>query len=570
MHIQVILLPAKILLFDQDSLLLQKVYDLMKNTLFLYILLCLPGALQADTAKNKKQEAETLIEKSVNAMYTNPAEAMYYANKVIELFPGEQKNDQKAEAIFYNSQAEQLLGNFDQSIKSLYDALEYVTPENRRLNGQIYALMGILYCRLTDYNKAIELNEKATSMFKSLGDSTSLALCYNDRGIIHAFLHEFNTAEQFLRQALAINRAQRNLKSVAANLNNLCLFEGNSEEKLEFINEAIVINRNLNSQWSLGENYNNMGRQYFYAKQYQKALDALEKAYETATRIGAKELICDNYEYSSWVYNALGDYKNAYKCLMQLHILSQELQSGSKLRIVEQEISHKRYLDQQRKAERKEQAYEIELLKRNLFALLIVFISLTVFGIFLYKWYKRKKNMQLMVARYNLEQSERELAELKVRQQELELKSVQHALDNSRREATSFAVFLQSRNEMLDKIREMIKQGYKMDLQTLIPHLKKVNAFIGQYQSGDKANSALLTNVEEKNQEFLQRLSERHPHLTQGEKHLAGLLRVNLSTKEIAMLTGNVPKTINMNRYRLRKSLNLSSEEDLTDYLQNI
>lgn len=45
--------------------------------------------------------------------------------------------------------------------------------------------------------------------------------------------------------------------------------------------------------------------------------------------------------------------------------------------------------------------------------------------------------MQLMVARYNLEQSEHELAELKVRQQELELKSVQSALDNSRQEATS-------------------------------------------------------------------------------------------------------------------------------------
>ena len=47
----------------------------------------------------------------------------------------------------------------------------------------------------------------------------------------------------------------------------------------------------------------------------------------------------------------------------------------------------------------------------------------------------------------------------------------------------------------------------------------------------------------------------RHPNLTQGEKHLASLLRVNLSTKEIAMLTGNTPKTINMNRYRLRKAL---------------
>lgn len=541
----------------------------MKNNLLLCILFCLLNISWAN-AHEKQQEAEMLIKKSAGAMYNNPKQAMYYASKVIGLFPEDQRNDQKAEAILYHSQAEQLLGNFDQSIKTLYDALECVTPENKGLSAQIYALMGILYCRLTDYNKAIELNEKATSIFKSLGDSTSLALCYNDRGIIHAYLNEFGTAEQFLRQALAINRSQKNLKSVAANLNNLCLFEGNFEEKLGFINEAIVINKNLNSQWSLGENYNNMGKQYFYAKQYNNALQALQKAYEVANSIGAKELICDNYEYSSWVYEALGDHKNAYKCLMQLYILSKDLQSGSKLRTVEQEISHKRYMDQQRKAELKEQAYEIELLKRNLFAVLIVFISLVVFSIFLYKWYKRKKNMQLMVARYNLEQSEHELAELKVRQQELELKSVQNALENSRQEASSFAVFLHSRNEILEKIREMIKQGYKMDQQALLPHLKKVNAFISQYQSGDKANSTLLMNVEEKNQEFLQRLSERHPNLTQGEKYLATLLRVNLSTKEISMLTGNVPKTINMNRYRLRKSLNLSSEEDLTDYLQNI
>ena len=541
----------------------------MKNNLLLCILFCLLNISWAN-AHDKQQEAEMLIKKSADAMYSNPKQAMYYASKVIGLFPGEQRNDQKAEAILYHSRAEQLLGNFDQSIKTLYDALECVTPENKGLSAQIYALMGILYCRLTDYNKAIELNEKATSILKSLGDSTSLALCYNDRGIIHAYLNEFGTAEQFLRQALAINRSQKNLKSVAANLNNLCLFEGNFEEKLGFINEAIVINKNLNSQWSLGENYNNMGKQYFYAKQYNNALQALQKAYEVANSIGAKELICDNYEYSSWVYEALGDHKNAYKCLMQLYILSKDLQSGSKLRTVEQEISHKRYMDQQRKAELKEQAYEIELLKRNLFAVLIVFISLVVFSIFLYKWYKRKKNMQLMVARYNLEQSEHELAELKVRQQELELKSVQNALENSRQEASSFAVFLHSRNEILEKIREMIKQGYKMDQQALLPHLKKVNAFISQYQSGDKANSTLLMNVEEKNQEFLQRLSERHPNLTQGEKYLATLLRVNLSTKEISMLTGNVPKTINMNRYRLRKSLNLSSEEDLTDYLQNI
>lgn len=77
--------------------------------------------------------------------------------------------------------------------------------------------------------------------------------------------------------------------------------------------------------------------------------------------------------------------------LIQLYTLSKELQSGSKLRIVEQEISHKQYQNQQRKAELREQAYEIELLKRNLFVLVIIFISLIVLSIFLYQWYKRKR-----------------------------------------------------------------------------------------------------------------------------------------------------------------------------------
>lgn len=39
---------------------------------------------------------------------------------------------------------------------------------------------------------------------------------------------------------------------------------------------------------------------------------------------------------------------------------------------------------------------------------------------------------------------------------------------------TNFAVFLQSRNELLDKIRELIRQGYKMEGSELLTHLKKL------------------------------------------------------------------------------------------------
>lgn len=540
----------------------------MKKNLCL-LLVCLLSAAAPLQAQDM-QQAQKLIDQAQKYLYNNPKQASYYAAQASALFPEDEPNEVRAQAMFLYCQAEQLLGNFDLSIKNLYDTQKYINPANKQQSAQLYSLMGRVYSKLGDYNKAIELNDKATSIFKAIGDSASVAGCYNERGVMHHFMNEFVVAERFFLRALAINRAQRNLKEIATNLNNLCLYQGNTEEKLSFIQEAITINKNLDAQWSLGENYNNMGKQYYYDKQYSKALETLHKAYEYAHNIGARELICDNYEYSSMVYAAIGDYAQAYKYLEKMQHLSKELQSSNKLRNIEQEISYKRYQDQKHATEMQEQTYEIELLKRNLWLLGSILILGLAVSIFLYKWYKSRKDLQLIEARYQLQLSEKEVSELKMHQQELELQNVHNALDTSRQEATSFAVFLKSRNELLNKIRTMVKEGYKIDPQNITPHLKRINAFISQSQGGDKTNSTLLTNIDDKSNEFLQRLVAIHPKLTQGEKYLATLLRVNLSTKEISMLTGTTPKTINMNRYRLRKSLNLSSEKDLTDYLQNI
>ena len=535
----------------------------------LYLILAVLSLTVTPLQAQDINQAKTLVEQAQNALFSNPKQASYYAAQAVALFPEDQPNEIRTQAMILHSQAEQLLGNFDLSIKNLYDAQRYINPVNKQQTAQLYSLMGRVYSKLGDYNKGIELNDKATSIFKSLGDSASVAGCYNERGVMHYLLDEFVVAEKFLQRALTINRAQRNLKEIATNLNNLCLYQGDTEKKLSLIQEAIAINKNLDAQWSLGENYNNMGKQYYFSEQYPQALEALQKAYEYARNIGAKELICDNYEYSSWVYAAIGDYKQAYTRLSQMYALSKELQSSNKLRNIEQEISYKRYQDQKYATEMQEQTYKIELLKRNLWFLGSVLVLGLAFSIFLYKWYKRRKGLQLIEARYQLELSQRELSELKLHQQELELQNIQNALDSSQQEVTSFAVFLRSRNELLDKIREMIKEGYKMDNQTLIPHLKKVNAYISQYQSGDKTNNALLLNIEDKSKEFIERLTKEHPNLTQGEKYLATMLRVNLSTKEISMISGNSPKTINMNRYRLRKALNLPTEKDLVEYLQN-
>ncbi len=80
-----------------------------------------------------------------------------------------------------------------------------------------------------------------------------------------------------------------------------------------------------------------------------------------------------------------------------------------------------------------------------------------------------------MEARYMLEQSNRQLAELKLRQQKTELENAQKSLNNTRKELTTFAVFLQSKNDLLVKLRNMIRQGYKMTGDELSNHLKSLN-----------------------------------------------------------------------------------------------
>lgn len=66
---------------------------------------------------------------------------------------------------------------------------------------------------------------------------------------------------------------------------------------------------------------------------------------------------------------------------------------------------------------------------------------------------------------------------------------------------------------------------------------------------------------------FLRALLDKFPTLTPNERKLCALLRSGLSSKDIAMLTFQNPQSVDVARYRLRKKLNLASDENLIDFL---
>jgi DNA-binding CsgD family transcriptional regulator len=63
-------------------------------------------------------------------------------------------------------------------------------------------------------------------------------------------------------------------------------------------------------------------------------------------------------------------------------------------------------------------------------------------------------------------------------------------------------------------------------------------------------------------------MEKQHPNLTKNEKRLSALLIMNLKSQEIADILSVALSTVNKNRQRLRKKLNLSTNSDITHYLK--
>ena len=59
-------------------------------------------------------------------------------------------------------------------------------------------------------------------------------------------------------------------------------------------------------------------------------------------------------------------------------------------------------------------------------------------------------------------------------------------------------------------------------------------------------------------------------HVTGNDLRLIALIKVNLSSKDIATLLGISPDSLRVSRYRLRKKLNLEQGESLTAFVQSL
>jgi len=187
-------------------------------------------------------------------------------------------------------------------------------------------------------------------------------------------------------------------------------------------------------------------------------------------------------------------------------------------------------------------------------------------------WQKRllkREKLKILLNKEKLirEQEEKHQQEISLIEQERikkEYRQLQQQLRNKTIELANKAKESEGVNRLLisiqEKFREM-QEDPKRDKSKLseIRLLLKSNIKV--------EDRAFEIQMDELHQEFFKNIKEQFPNLSINDLRLCAYIRVGLNSKEIANILNIQPSSSYIGRSRLRKKLNLKTEDDLYDFL---
>ena len=163
-----------------------------------------------------------------------------------------------------------------------------------------------------------------------------------------------------------------------------------------------------------------------------------------------------------------------------------------------------------------------------------------------------------------MDKQEKEIIKLKNEKLEAEI-----ALKST--ELASTTLHLIKKGDLLSKMKEDLTRQLKNDTDSNhIPGLKRIVKALGEDEKTDKDWENFSTYFDKTHGDFLKMLKEKHPKLTSGDLKLCTYLRLNLTSKDIAPLLNISVRSVELNRYRLRKKLKISTDINLFDYLMQV
>jgi tetratricopeptide (TPR) repeat protein len=530
----------------------------------------------------QEEHTRMFYEQALALEAVSPEEAYLKSYDALQLAKEHEQLDLQAAVhsllgrIFFNQ------GAFSQSMKYyLLAARDFKQLQNQEQEVSNKVNLGKVYYYIKQGDKAKQLFKEAEQYYRANRNMQALAAVLGEIGHLFEKSGRYDSALIYENNALEISTQLGDSSTVAMlyeNIGSILEDQHQLKEARSYFLKALELNTRLNNKVAQVSNYNNVGDSYRKLKEEDSAL-----YYTNAALLAARSLELQYQESAALrdlgkIYFQLGDAARAYNYQEEAREIYEELYSEESRR---QMALLQTLFDVERKNN------EIVVLENNQrmvklqqTGLIFLAVSFLLFGGVVVSRQRLKiKNNQLLLKQKEalhesaLKSSALEASKLEV---ELEHKRLQEnhlnlELETQQKALAARMLQLIEKNKVLESVRTKIiavvddgtADTEKTDLRNI------ANQIAHNFQH-DKAWDEFRTSFEKIHSGFFEKIKAGGADLTANDLRICALIRINLNSKDISSLLGISSDSLRVARYRLRKKLNIETGENLRKFILKI
>ena len=483
-----------------------------------------------------------------------------------------------------------VFGTLDSSVWYWDRAMSLMDQDNNRgLFARYKNNIGIIKRRQGDYDAALKVHLESFAVFEELGDSASIYRVHNALGGVYSLLNEEGKAifhfQKMLDNAIRNNDllyqadGYTNIGTVSSDSElSISNFEkaipiyrqldkksaligtilkvakeysgqGRYRKEIEMYDQAEPIVKELNSKLYEADLLRGRGRAMLNLQRFDEAISNLEKAKIAYKKIGEMEDEVMTYRFLYQAQAGAGRYKDAFESKSRHALLTDSTKSIEVLANISELETKYETAKKEAKIVFLEKESELDETRQKALWGGIGMLILLGSGISYGQYQRRKREQEVARKEKEIEVHKRQVAE-----QELVFK---------KKELTAKALQLASKNEFLSSLEEEVSRLSSSIDGSITTATSRISRMIKSDSDDEDEWRQFSKEFTSVHQDFVDRLVEKYGSFTSGEMRLVSLLKMNLSTKEIANILRVSDEGIKKARYRLRKKLGLASGDDL-------
>ncbi len=521
-----------------------------------------------ETAPNDSVRIYQLVNISREYFTNNIPMSLEYAQKALTLAEKGKDENLLAYSLFNLGRSYFNQGFLEISTKYFYRYLDIQKAINNS-RGTAYALvnLGAIHLQLKQFEKSREFFENGLETLNQLANDdridkpgTEIITIYNNLGIVSQNLNETNKAIDYYSRG--INQARKTpeehiiLANLLNNLGTLYLEEGKLAEAFGYLTEALNIRIQNDNKSGQVNSYRSISMYFNKQKDKAEELKYLTMGIKLAEEIGSISQLANLTEKMFVYYQELQNADSALK----YNLLFTEYMKKLNEEATRKELAH---LELASQLKEKEKIQQFEQKRKELLYLVAgLVLTLTVAILSLLYFISHSRNRRLTL--------EKEIIHLNSKNLELEKESIEKELDLKNKEMATNVMYQIQKNEMIHDIVEKLQKhsstGIKQDDSWILEIIRDLE----KTQEKSVWNE-FEVRFQQVHNDFYKKLNDINPELSTNERRLCAFLKLNMTTKEISTITGQIPRSIDVARTRLRKKLNLTnSEVSLIEFLSTI